>query len=164
MAVGPCRRMLVDVGSSPEEERCAVSAERLAVPEPERIAPPVPAEFWQPCPELPLFPHGQAAPVPSPKQKGAKTASSPRSRRKTSLAAFASPNTRFVARLSKATRRPSGDTAGAFERQQFPSPCTPAVETLIRNVCPSRRSRRKTSRMPFVSPATRFQASLAKVT
>jgi hypothetical protein len=29
----------------------------------------VEAEFSQPCPANPLFPHGQAAPLPSPKQK-----------------------------------------------------------------------------------------------
>src|SRR4249920_440126 len=41
----------------------------LVVPAASRRAPPVPIEFWQPCPATPSFEHGQPLPLASPKQK-----------------------------------------------------------------------------------------------
>src|SRR5436190_7790386 len=51
----PSKRMLNATGSSPEEVNCSESAERLGVPVEVRSAPPVPTEFWQPCPADPLL-------------------------------------------------------------------------------------------------------------
>ena len=90
--------MLSAVGFSPDEASASVSEERLGLPEADSSAPPVPAEFSQPWPASPLFPHGQDASVPSPKQE-ATIGGWPRSRRKTSANPFVSPPTRFVARL-----------------------------------------------------------------
>ncbi len=77
--------------------------------------------------------------------------------------AFVSPETRFVAELMNATKRPSAE----IERPQSPLlsfPCVPSVATLTRSVVPLRRSRTKMSRRPFVSPATRFEAALWNAT
>src|SRR5258705_9319417 len=65
----PCRKIVNAVGRSPVAVNTSVSAERLGTPTAESCAPPVEPEFSQPCPLAPLFAHGQAAPVPSPKQK-----------------------------------------------------------------------------------------------
>src|ERR1700716_3428550 len=47
-----------------------VSAPTLAVPLPARCAPLAFTEFAQPLPAAPELPHGQAVPLPSPKQNG----------------------------------------------------------------------------------------------
>jgi hypothetical protein len=70
-------------------------------------------------------------------------------------------STRFVARLEKATSRPSALVAGSNDP---PSACPPLELTLTRLVCLVRRSCTKMSTAPFVSPATRFVAALAKAT
>jgi hypothetical protein len=82
-----------------------------------------------------------------------------RSRTKTSVCAFVSPATKFVASLSKATYRPSVESDG---KKLAPSPSMFPELTLTRSVVPVTRSRTKTSKVPFVSFATRFEASLSK--
>src|SRR5262245_61319363 len=57
------------VGRSPDAVRTSVSAERMGLPEPASSAPPVEAELSQPWPAAPLFEHGHAPMLPSPKQK-----------------------------------------------------------------------------------------------
>ena len=79
-----------------------------------------------------------------------------RSRMKMSFASLVSPSTRFDAAVEKATKRPSSESAGA---KLSPFASTPALLTLTRSVSPVWRSRTKTSRAPFVSPWTRFDAS-----
>src|SRR5260221_5057083 len=69
--------MLSAEGSSPVAVKCSVSAERLGSPVLVARDPPVAIEFWHPWPTVPLFPHGQAVDVPSPKQKGLMTAPPP---------------------------------------------------------------------------------------
>src|SRR5689334_8268523 len=64
----PCSRMLDECGSSPADRSSSVSAETFGMPAALSTAPPVPAEFWHPCPELPLLAHGHAPALPSPKQ------------------------------------------------------------------------------------------------
>ena len=54
--------------ASPTSE--SVSCARLAVPFAASAPPPVCAELSQPRAAMPWFPHGQAVPLPSPKQKG----------------------------------------------------------------------------------------------
>src|SRR6187397_1867624 len=44
------------------------SVSGFVVPSAKITAPPVVAEFWQPCRDEPELPHGHAVPVPSPKQ------------------------------------------------------------------------------------------------
>src|SRR5262245_6399751 len=46
----------------------SVPADAPALPVLERIAPVAKALLAQPCPAAPVLPHGQAAPVPSPRQ------------------------------------------------------------------------------------------------
>jgi hypothetical protein len=58
------------VGNSPDEFNSRVSRERIALPLPASSAPPVVSELSHPCCGKPVLPHGQAAPDPSPKQKG----------------------------------------------------------------------------------------------
>jgi uncharacterized membrane protein YfcA len=52
----------------PVPARTTESAARLAEPVAFRLAPLVVMLFAQPLPAMPLLPHGQAVPVPSPKQ------------------------------------------------------------------------------------------------
>src|SRR5262245_28872781 len=104
----PCRKMLGAVGVSPEELSTSESAASVELPAAPSTAPPVEAEFSQPRPARPLFAHGQAPALPSPKQT-ATSGGTPRSRRKTSRAAFVSPATRLEAELMKATQRPSAE-------------------------------------------------------
>jgi hypothetical protein len=84
-----------------------------------------------------------------------------RSRTKVSMRPFVSPLTRFVARLWKTTKRPSEEILAS---ELTLSPCVPVELTLTSWVVPNTRSRTKTSRSPFVSPATRFDASLSNAT
>ena len=79
-----------------------------------------------------------------------------RSRTKTSLTSFESPATRFVADEENATNRPSVLIAGS-KLSSLAS--APALSTLTRVVSPVCRSLMKTSRAPFASPETRFEAS-----
>jgi hypothetical protein len=72
-----------------------------------------------------------------------------------------SPGTRLLARLQKATKRPSAEIPGA---KQSSTAWIPAESTLARSVVPLWRSRTKTSWCPFVSPDTRFEARLSNVT
>src|SRR5206468_1082659 len=125
----PCRRMLVAVAISPEEVKCTVSQARLASPLATSSAPPVPAEFWQPWPEEPLFAHGQAAIVPSPGQKDTNDEGSPRSRTKMSVQPFVSLATRFQASLSKATTRPSAEIEEGLLDPLLKFPCAPPLAT-----------------------------------
>jgi hypothetical protein len=62
--------MLNAFGSSLDDTSMSVSADKLDCPVADKIAPPVDAEFSQPCPGVPELPHGHAAPLPSPKQNG----------------------------------------------------------------------------------------------
>ena len=66
-----------------------------------------------------------------------------------------------LARLVNATNRPFAETAGS---RLAPLPCEPSEATLTRSVTLVSRSRTKTSVVEFVSPVTRFAASLAKAT
>src|SRR6187397_3441524 len=67
MLAFPCRKIVSAVGSSPVADRTTVSG--LVVPNATATAL-APIEFAQPWPGAPEFPHGHAAPVPSPKQYG----------------------------------------------------------------------------------------------
>src|SRR6187401_2494987 len=69
VSLEPCQKTVSDVGRSPEEVSRRLSAPRLGEPVAASSAPPVPIEFSQPWPAMPLLPHGQGAPDPSPKQK-----------------------------------------------------------------------------------------------
>ena len=83
------------------------------------------------------------------------------SRTKTSVVALVSPLTRFDAVEENATLRPSADTEG---KKFSPFAGRPPVPVDTRRVTPACRSRMKTSRTPFVSPATRLDASEPKTT
>src|ERR1043165_2541204 len=63
----PWRKIVNAVGSSPEAWSTTVSGD--VCPVELSSAPPVDAEFWQPCLGSPVLTHGQGAPLPSPKQK-----------------------------------------------------------------------------------------------
>ena len=74
-----------------------------------------------------------------------------------------SPGTRSLAYDSKATRPPSSERpTQPADASLSAFPARPPVPTLTITVLPVCRSRRNTSRAPFVSPATRSSASLAK--
>jgi hypothetical protein len=73
----------------------------------------------------------------------------------TSLFLFVSPETRLVASLLNATNRWSAEIVGTV-LSAFPS--VPDELTLTRSVRPLVRSCTKTSRRPFESPETRFEA------
>src|SRR5258706_2860046 len=59
--------------------------------------------------------------------------------------------------------QPRPDPAGAFEQGQAITPPTPGSQRLVKFVPPCR-SRTKMSPTPFVSPGTRFGASLRNAT
>ena len=84
-----------------------------------------------------------------------------RSWTKTSNHPFVSPATRFEAPLPNATTCPSAEIEGG-QLSEFAS--APDESTLIRSVIPVTRSWTKMSDNPFVSPKTRFEAQLSKVT
>src|SRR5260221_2788792 len=145
--------MLSALGSSPEDVKWSVSAEREGAPVGVRRAPPVPAEFWQPRLRRPKLPHGQAPPVPSPRQKATKVHSAPRARANTSVFAFVSPVTRFVAWLSNTTSVPSEEIEhGPLLWSLWSAP----EEMLSRVTAPPWRFLTKTSCCAFVSPRTTF--------
>src|SRR5882762_8607915 len=103
--------MLGASGSSLEDVSTSVSAPRSDSPIAESSAPPVPAEFWQPFPAAPEFPHGHAPMLPSPGQNG-RGSFAPRSRRNTSKQEFVSPGTRLLASDWNATYLPSAEIDG----------------------------------------------------
>jgi hypothetical protein len=80
-----------------------------------------------------------------------------RSRRKTSVASFVSPGTSVLEPLENTTQRPSSETSPSSEPR---SPCVPFVWMLTRSRSPVERSIRNVSDRKFVSPGTRFDASL----
>ena len=84
-----------------------------------------------------------------------------RSCTKTSEARLVSPGTSVVARLSKATSRPSAESAGYMQDWSGSLPPTPR---LARTVVPAWRSCTKTSTTVLVIPGTRFRAWLPKAT
>ncbi len=84
------------------------------------------------------------------------------SRRNTSVLPFVSPATRFEASEANATCSPWTPIAGA--QVPAPSACVPSAATLTRSVVLEPALCRKTSVLPFVSPATRFEASDANAT
>jgi hypothetical protein len=77
-----------------------------------------------------------------------------------STAPFESPATSSLELLRKATQRPSDEIE---QSTQYPATCAPAELTLTLVVVPATMSRAYTSKVPFVSPATRA-ASVAKTT
>src|SRR5262249_25769009 len=72
------------------------------------------------------------------------------------------PEARLLATLLNTIHRPSGLIIGEYELL-LPGP-VPAVLMLTNTVIAARRSRRKTSRLPLESPATRLSALLVKAT
>ena len=72
-----------------------------------------------------------------------------------------SPATRLVAKLLKATKRPSAEMLGVVLSE---SPWTPVRPTLMRSVVPATRSRTNTSGTPLVSKGTRSLAQLVNAT
>src|SRR5262245_66576099 len=77
---------------------------------------------------------------------------------------FVSPGTRSLAKLEKATKRPSEERDGKYWMELSPWDCAPPEATLTRVVTPLARSCTKTSQAPFVSPGTRLVAALEKAT
>jgi len=71
---------------------------------------------------------------------------------------------KFEAWLVNATIEPSLEISGPGPLKLSPFPCTPDESTLTRRVTPRLRSRTNTSWNPFVSPATKFVATLVKTT
>src|SRR5262245_535749 len=152
--------MLAEVGFCPPLVNTRLSEESRAAPAAERLAPPVDDELSQPRPEpVGGFWQGQAITPPAPGSQRLVTPPPPRSWTNTSSKAFASPETRFVAPLSKNTRPPSEEIETLYEPLK-PLPWAPPEATLTRCVVPSCRSRRNTSGTRFVSPGTRFEAEL----
>src|SRR5215204_529711 len=84
-----------------------------------------------------------------------------RSRMNTSWKPLVSPGTRFEAEESKATYRPSRDSAGSALRLLAGTPPAPTETNWVVLVL---RTRAYTSRLPLVSPATRLVASETKAT
>lgn len=85
------------------------------------------------------------------------------SRTNTSSAPLVSPATRSGAPDEKATKRPSAETAGSA-LPRSPVASAPDGPTLTRVVTPVRRSYRKTSTAPLVSPGTRASEREANAT
>jgi len=80
---------------------------------------------------------------------------------KMSIVPLVSPATRLLAKLSKATKRPSAERAGLALK---PLPSTPPLSVDTRCISPVCKSLTKMSKVLFVSPATRLLASLSKAT
>src|SRR5260221_4910282 len=135
------------------------------MPGAERIAPPVAAELSQPRPDpLGGFPQGHAITPPTPGSHRLVKPISLRSRMNTSSHPFVSPETRFLAKLVNATKRPSAEIERPSKRLLSSFPCAQPEERLNRSVVPIERLRTKTSVNPFVSPGTRLVAKLANAT
>src|SRR5437667_4950884 len=84
-----------------------------------------------------------------------------KSRTKMFPARLVTPLVKSVARLAKATERPSALMIGLREA---PLPLVPFVLTLIRALVPFHRSRTNTSALALASLGTRFGATLLKTT
>ena len=162
-----CTKMSREPFVSPPTRFVAALWKATICPSAERAAAALKSSPWTPAvltlTRVVVTPPGSSK-IPFP--------SASRSWMKTSSAPLVSPGRRFVAELSKATKRPSADMAGA---RLAPSAWPPAESTLVRTVAtppgsskkpfPSAsRSWTKTSIRALVSPATRLEAALWNAT